>query len=383
MRQDASNRGPAAPDPAGIGRILVRTANWLGDAVLASPALRALRDRFPGARLALLARAPLAPLFAGHPHVDEVILDRRRPGDRSPFGPLRMARHLARHRFDLAVVLSRSIESALTVRLARIPLRAGLACHSRGRLFTHPLPETWERRWERHHAELHLEVVGTLGARGEARDPLVAIPEEARVRAETRLEGIGLGQGEGYLVVHPGASRVERTWRPDGFGRVARQMAEERGWRLLVVGTQEEREICDRTTAAAGPGATPLVGVAHLPELAALHAGASLVLANDSGPMHLAAAVGTPVVGVFGPGDARKTSPLPGGAPSACVSLDFPCSPCRQRFFRECRPEASGRPFCLADLPEERVLEAMRAVTAGRAGSAPHPFPATSSRPQR
>jgi lipopolysaccharide heptosyltransferase II len=358
-----------------VGSILVRTANWLGDVVLASPALRALRRRFPSSRMAVLARAPLAPLFAGHPHVDEVILDRRRPGDPSPLGPIRLSRQLARHRFDLAVVLSRSIESALTIRLAGIPIRAGLACHSRGRLFTHPLPETWERRWERHHAELHLEVAGTLGARGEARDPLVAIPDESQEKAEARLSSHGLDGGAGFLVLHPGASRPERTWRPEGFGRVARELAEERGWGLLVIGTDEEEELCRRTATAAGPRAIALIGEVELAELAALHDRASLVVANDSGPMHLAAAVGTPVVGVFGPGDPRKTSPLPGGAPSACISLSFPCSPCRQRFFRECRPHSSGRPFCLADLPEERVLAAMREVTGPRLEAVPRPLP--------
>jgi lipopolysaccharide heptosyltransferase II len=347
-------------DPASVGRLLVRAPNWLGDVVLALPALEALRRRFASASVTIVAREWAADLLRGHPHVDAVVVDERRRGSGSPLPVLGLARRIARERFDLAVVLSRSFASALAVRLAGVPLRAGLACQGRGALFTHSVRETEGHRLHRHHAEVFLDVARSVGAEGEARHARIVADAADEAAAMRLLVGAGLGPDEPFLAVHPGASRVERTWPAERFGSVARQAGEEHGLRILILGTSDEERVCRLAADAAGAEAACAVGAAGLRTLAAVHAKASLVLGNDSGAMHLAAATGTPVVGVFGPGDPRKTAPLAGDGAFEGVTLAFACSPCRQRFFHECRPADSGRPFCLHDLEEAQVLGAVR-----------------------
>lgn len=350
-------------DPAVVGRVLVRSTNWIGDVVMIAPALRALRRGFPAARLDVLARAGVARAFEGHPLVDEVVVEERRSGSRRHdglAGALRLARELRERRYDLAVILPKSIAAALAPALAGIPRRVGYPTAGRRMLLTHPVPLP-EGADALHHADYFLGPARYLGCPDDDRTLVFAVPEEDRLAAEAFLRERGVRRrrddGRPLIAIHPGASRPERAWAAERFGDLARRLAEG-GARVLVLGGPRDLEAAARVLAAAGPGAVDAARLDSLARMAALVGCCDLFIGNDSGPMHVAAAVGTPTVAVFGPGVPWKTAPYVPASRRREATRHFPCAPCRQEFFRECDPAPSGKPWCLEGVSVEEVFAA-------------------------
>ena len=333
-------------DRGQVRRILVRQVNWLGDAVLTLPTLEALRRRFPGAELALLARGWVGGLFTGHPAVGRVI-ELPAGGALGLAGRWQLARALRAQGFDLAVVLPNSFDAALTPWLAGIGRRVGYGTDGRGWLLTDPLPCP-RRAQGRHQAERYLDLARALGAQGSAELQL-PVPARARQQAEALLRGAGIAAGEAVLAVSPGSiyGRAKR-WPAERFATVADALVERRRARVILVGSAREGAILAEVAARMRQPCVNLAGRTDLPGLAGVLARARLLLANDSGAMHVAAAVGTPVVAVFGPTDADATGPL-GGA-HRILREPVPCSPC---LLRECPIDHR----CMRRLGAERVLQ--------------------------
>ncbi|MGD8376584.1 MAG: lipopolysaccharide heptosyltransferase II [Acidobacteriota bacterium] len=350
----------AGIDPASIRRLLVRSTNWFGDVVMVSPALRALRRGFPDARLEVLARTSVASAYREHPLVDDVIQEERRSGSRRHEGiqgVWRLARELRTRRYDLAVIFPKSIGTALAPALAGIPRRVGYPTAGRGFLLTHrvPLPE---RAAEMHHAEFFLGPATWLGCPVDDRSLLFPVPEEERRKAEAFLRDHPIGGGA-RIAIHPGASRRERAWPAERFAEVAGRLAAE-GASILVLGAEADRAAAATVLRGAGARGIDAVGQGGISRMAALVARCDLFLGNDSGPMHIAAAMGTPTVSVFGPGVPWKTAPFVPADRRREVTRSYPCAPCKQDFFRECDPAPSGKPWCLESIPVEEVLAAVR-----------------------
>lgn len=350
-------RPPSSPLDA--RRILVRGTNWIGDLVLMSPALEAIRHAWPDAHIGLLVRRHLAGAMRPNPNVDQVLEDEGGERLPRPFSTVAQASRLRRHRFDLAILFPRSFETALVAALARIPRRVGWVADGRGPLLTHGRRRTaLDRR--RHHLHQFLEVVSFAGC------PLPAEPaisfhlgqDDRAAASELLREHAGRRP---VVAVHPGASKSPRAWHRERFAAAAQALVEDRGDGLvLLLGGPRERIDCARIAAAVSAPTLNLCGKTTIAQMAALLERSHLLLANDSGPMHLAAALGTPCVPVFGPGTPTRTAPPVGRELCRPVTLDFPCSPCRQKFFRECRPGPWGKPWCLEDLPVAQVVEAGR-----------------------
>jgi heptosyltransferase-2 len=350
-------------DPAEVRRILVRSTNWIGDVVMISPALRALRAGFPAARLDVLARAGVAGAFAAHPLVDEVVTEERRSGSGRHgglTGALRLARELRRRDYDLAVILPKSIAAALAPALARIPRRVGYATAGRGPLLTLrvPVPPGADAI---HHADFFLGPARFLGCPDGDRALAFPVPEEDRQAAERFLREAGVRRrrddGHPLVAIHPGASRPERAWAAERFGELARRLTEG-GARVLVLGGPRDLGAAARVLASAGPGAVNGARLDSLARMAALVSCCDLFIGNDSGPAHVAAAVGTPTVAVFGPGVPWKTAPYVPASRRREATRHFPCAPCRQDFFRECDPAPSGKPWCLEAVSVDEVFAA-------------------------
>jgi heptosyltransferase-2 len=284
--------------------------------VLSLPALAGFRDRLQGAAsagrpegfLAVLAKPAVAPLWALVPGVDQVIILRR--GWRGMRETVRQARA---GRFDFAYVLPKSFRSAWIPFLARIPGRRGLRGHGRDWM----LSETVRLSEAARTGHQTLEMAEVFRVAGEAlgRPPFLAVPEaaslQARHRAEDARARMGLG-GTGPLVgLFPGAARgPSKRWPAGRFAELGRRLADERGWGVLVLGAPADQELAGEVAQAVGPRAVSLAGATELPELVALLQACRGVVANDSGGMHLAAAAGVPVVGLFGLTDPRKTAPV-------------------------------------------------------------------------
>jgi heptosyltransferase-2 len=331
--------------------LLVAQTSFLGDVVLTTPLLTALRARLRPRRLAVLVRPEAASLLEGHPDVDSVVVDDKRAADAGLTGIVRVARRLRREAFDLAISPHRSLRTAIVLAAAGVPRRVGFADSRGAALFHERLPR--DRR--RHDVERNLALVAPFG--GAAGPPRLHVPVHAA--AEARAGGL-VPEGPGPLIgLAPGSAWATKRWHPDGFAAVLRAFRD-RGARVVVLGTSGERPLAEDVVRRAGGGATILAGCTDLAALVAVIDRLALLVANDSAPMHLACARQVPVVAVF-----CATTPAfgygPWGPRSAVVEADLACRPCARHGGRQC---PRGTEDCMRLVAAEAVLAAARALLA-------------------
>ena len=291
------------------GRILVRAPNWLGDLVMSTPGFRALRARFPEARIDALLPAPLAPLLEGAPWFDEVLaLTEPRRSTASLFGDARRLR--ARGAYDLAICIPDSFRSALLLRMAGVRRSVGFRRGGRGPLLQVPLqaPTAWgpKRRVARERFVAHL--VEEVGAPVD--DLSLELHTSARQEeaAAALFAGAGLAPESALAVLAPGASYgPSKCWPAESFAVVGDRL-HERGLEVVVVGSPAEEKLVARVCEAMRAPATPLAGPGcDLGVLKVAMRRAAAVVANDAGARHVAVAFGVPTAVVFGPTDIAKT----------------------------------------------------------------------------
>jgi heptosyltransferase-2 len=344
------------------GALLVRAVNWLGDAVLTTPALGALRSACPGTRIGLAARPPVAELFRHHPDVDEILVYDKAGLHAGAAGMLRMARELRRRRFDAAVLFQNAFDAALLAFLAGIPDRAGYATDGRRMLLTRSVRMTEEIR-RLHHAEYYLRLLSGLGLPVPSSPALrLQVAAEERDAMRKRLEGLGIPAGGRILGINPGATYGSaKRWFPERFAAVADALSEEWKAAVVLMGSAPEKPLASEIASAMRRGSVDLSGRTTVRELMALVASCCFLVTNDSGPMHVAAALGVPLAAIFGPTDWRTTSPWTRRA--RIVRVDVDCSPCLKR-------ECDRGHECMKGVTAEMVVEAARSLMAESAGGA-------------
>ena len=336
---------------------MIRATNWLGDGVMSIPAIEQVRLSFPRAHVAVLARPAVADLYR-QPIIDEVI-----PWTASrDWKDLRsrwvLATELRSRRFDAAILLQNAFDAALVAWLARIPVRIGYSVKRRGLLLTHAVPPPAGGHAPQHQSKRYLELLVRAGV-------ITGMPERARPTLTLAgASGAGrLPQGARWIGLAPGSSNGHaKRWLPGRFAEAASAAAQVLGARIVIFGTREDRDVCARVAAdlaARGNDAVDLSGATDLGELIALTAACDAVLANDSGSMHVADALGVPTVAVFGPTCERSTGPT--GPHSAAVRHQVECSPC---LLHECPIDHR----CMRGVSAARVAEELvRVAAAGRA----------------
>ena len=327
-------------------RILVRLPNWVGDVVMATPALAALRAAHPAAEIVAEGRPYLAGLVRGVPSVDAFLPEVR--------GTLARSRALRARRFDLAVLLPDSMRSALAPFLARIPVRAGYARDPlRRALLTHALPplRSAGRRVPISMIERYLRITRRLGCPDGDTRPALAVDAVACEAVAKRLAEAGLAPGERTLVVTPGASfGSSKLWPPAHFAAACDEIARRYGLAVVLApGPGEEalaqqiaRTMHERALVLAEPPTS-------LAELVALVAGAALHLGNDTGPRHIAVALGIPTIVLIGPTDPRHTAHQLHR--QRVLREPVPCSPCG---LKTCPIDQR----CMTRIAPERVVAA-------------------------
>ena len=351
-------------DPPQIRRILVREVNWVGDAVLTLPALEALHARFPRAEITLLARPWVGGLFAGHPAVDRIIGYPSEDAHRGVRGRWRLTRELKGGRFDLAVLFPNSLDAALTPWLAGIPRRVGYPTDGRGWLLTHPVPSR-STGLARHQVERYVAIVRALGGDGTL-SPRLPVTEEARRKSDELLREEGIASTGPLVALNPGSVYGSaKRWPADRFAVLADSLVESRGATILLIGSGGERPVLNQVAAQMRRPAMNLGGRTDLVALVGVLERARLMLSNDTGAMHVAAAVGTPVLAVFGPTDPVATGPL--GRCDRVVRVPVRCSPC---LLRECPIDHR----CMTGVTVEEVLHEAQALldAADASGLTPH-----------
>ncbi len=310
-------------------RIVVRCPNWVGDLIMAIPALRALREGFPGAEIALLLKPHLAELMAGSPWHDRVIPLEIYGASRRRGRLARAARELRAERFDLGVVLPNSFSAAWILWRAGVPRRAGYARNGRSLLLTDRLPPPREggvivpAPMQRY----YLDLVARLGCPSRGTElSLFVTAEESKVIAE-RLAGTVLAETRPLVAVAPGASfGASKQYPPERFAAAADAVLEKHGGAaILLPGPGEEREARAVAGAMRGRAAVIWPPVTLGPFKAAL-ARSALLLTNDAGARHIAEALGVPHVVMMGPTDRRYSAMSERHA--IVLRRDVPCGPC-------------------------------------------------------
>jgi lipopolysaccharide heptosyltransferase II len=364
-------RAPPAPDR--VRRVLVIRLDLLGDVVMSLPAVRALRVRYPQAHLTMLVLPFARGLLEGCPDLDDTLtLDTnalRRPLSLARALPdlLRTLRDLRRRRFDVIVSLSGRTAGAVAL-LAGAPCRVGYAGEGYPFAFTLPVPGYRFHR-PAHEVEYDLALTRALGCPEVERRPRLVVP----AWADAFVAGLLPQDGAPLVALHPGATNGSaKRWPTARWAALASELVGA-GRRVALVGSAGDRALTQpiarqATQSGAPPGAVlDLAGrTPHLLHLAALLARASALVSGDSGPVHIAVAVGCPVVELFGPTDPRTYGPLD---PEAVVLRQpLPCSPC----YDNTRPAECpfGNPACMQLFPVEQVRRAVERTLARRAAVA-------------
>jgi len=368
------------PEQATSRTILVMMLGDIGDVLLATPALRRLREAYPQATITAMTKPTTigalrhSGLADGFLPVEKHLFDSPRALLRPSvaWGLLRFVRDLRRRRFDTVVLLHHlvtvwgTVKFALLILATGAPARAGLD-NGRGRFLTH---RTRDLGFDAaHESEYWLRVVDALTpspslprqreGEGVRAVPTFVVPEVARAAAGILLREAGLDSDRPLLAVHPGsgAYSVARRWFPERFAAVADELAGRRGLGVVVVGSADERALGEEVVGHMRHPAVNLAGRTSLDELGDVLRRCALLVGNDSGVAHLASAVGTPVVAVFGPFNHHTWQPL-GRSVVVRATPALPCMPCVNRGFERGYPEGCPPRYCLREVTPAMVVAA-------------------------
>ena len=307
-------------------KILIRATNWLGDAVMSLPAIRAVHEALPGAHLTVLARPAVADIYARERVIDGVMLY---TGSRR-----QTAAELRRESFDCAILLPNSFDAALLIWMARIPRRIGYRRDGRRWLLTDAIPPPDPGEIPRHQRFYYLELLHRAGVIHEypaCQEIRLDGCDAARESGQAGLRAAGM---EGPVVgVSPGAAYGDaKRWLPERFAEAAARVAGAHGAAVALFGSAVERPLCEsivESIRAAGVAVRNFAGETTLRQFIDLAAACRIFLTNDSGAMHIASALGVPTVTVFGATDETATGPT--GKWARIVREPVECAPCLLR----------------------------------------------------
>jgi heptosyltransferase I len=364
--------------------ILLIKLSALGDVVHTLPALNKLRARYPKARIDWLVASDIAELLRSNPAINTVIEFPRdqwsTPWGWAPYAnAARLIATLRAAQYDLVIDLQGQLRSAIFAFSSGAPVRIGFDKPRRDvwQTLERSIPEeakkhAWqgarEGSWlaythhialptlDLHPVERYLGVSPLLGLDDAAPDFSFPIPQEAVTRIDALLDYYDIGKTKPLVAIAPGTNWDTKQWRRSGFAEVARHLLQ-KGFAVVLMGSEGERALCDEIAKLA-PGAVGLAGETTLTELAALTRRATICVSNDSGPMHLAVALGRPVIGLFGPTDPVWAGPY--GRGDAVLRVELACSPCYLRELSRC-PNGHA---CMEDLAPAKVIERAEAFIA-------------------
>lgn len=301
--------------------LLIRLSS-LGDIVLTSPAIRAVRKHFPNARISMLVASQSADLLTENPHLDEVLQFDRHAKDKDTAEMIRLARVLRERQFDLSIDFQRKFRTSLLGYLSGAKCRVGYH-RPNGLLCSVRVPDSSVHAIDRYFALLH--AVGI-----EARDRALELflTESDRTYAQDIMEKQGIDDDKLTVGLFPGAGWKLREWMPDRFAAIGDRLVKDFGAQVVIFGGPHEYQLANCVIDLMTEQATSFAGNHQIRQLAALIERCNLFLTNDTGPMHIAAALRTPTVALFGPGNHIRFQPL--DSIHTTIRHDVPCNPCKQ-----------------------------------------------------
>lgn len=331
-------------------RILIVRTDRIGDVVLSTPVIKAVRASYPGGFLAMMVSPQALEIVDSNPYLNEVIsFDKNKI--KGLFRSIGFAQRLRNGHFDMAIVLHPTVRVHIMLWLAGIKTRVGLD-RKWGFLLTKRIAHK-KQCGEKHEIDYTLDVARAAGIDTETKELFVPVKKENRTKVENILKENGFGQAEDFVVIHPAASCPSKRWPAERFAIVANAIADTFHKRVIIVAGLNDKTIGQQVREASGSDVLDLSGDLSIGELAALLEKARLLISNDSGPVHIAVALGIPVVAIFGrsqPGlSFKRWGPI--GENDAVLYKDMGCLEC---LAHECRLEFK----CLTAIEPDEVIEA-------------------------
>ncbi len=342
-----------------VKNILCIRLDTIGDVLMTTPAIRALKESSPKRQITLLTSSAGAATASLVPEIDSVIVYdapwlKATAPRRNSSPEYDMADKLRSLQFDAAVIFTvysqNPLPSAFLCYLADIPLRLAHCHENPYQLLTHWVKDPEPENYVRHEVRRQLDLVATVGCKINDERMSLQTSQEALTLVQNILQKLGIKQEQPWVVIHPGATAASRRYPPESFASVARNLILDKGIQVIFTGTEPEQSLVAEIQAAMGIASYSLVGSLNLGELAALIAIAPVLIANNTGPVHIAAAVGTPVVDLYALTNPQHT---PWGVPHRVLFHDVPCKYC----YKSICPEEHHN--CLRLVTPESVVNAV------------------------
>ncbi|WP_028584387.1 lipopolysaccharide heptosyltransferase II [Desulfogranum mediterraneum] len=320
------------PLPQDPEKILIRSTNWIGDAVMTTPAVRTIREHFPDSEISLLVLPWVSDVFRHSPRVDRLISYDRQGRHQGVGGTVRLGRELGRERFDCAILLQNAFEAAFLARVARIPVRAGYTTDGRSLLLSHRVRKRPDIH-TRHQVFYYQEMVAGLGMSPGANALELFIPAEISRQAREKLEQLsgGVFADRPLVGLNPGAAYgPAKRWPAEKYAALAARIVTELDGQVVVFGTAADNEAARQIQQAVDhpERVIDVTAKTDLIEAMAMIELCQAFVTNDSGLMHVAAALKVPLVAIFGSTDHIATGPF--SQRSSVIRRPLACSPCKQ-----------------------------------------------------
>ena len=351
-------------DKSSISKILVRATNWVGDVVMTLPALEAIKKTFPSSSIAVLAKPWVLPLFENHPAVNEVISFKKGEGAFTGFSEiLRTVSLIRKKRFDLAILFQNAFEAAALAFFGNVRYRIGYNTDGRGFLLTHSVLRT-EEVLKFHQTDYYIYLLRAMGWQPDFTDhgnpdprsgfPSVFLAREYTEKGRIIIESNGMNTNDFLIGLNPGAIfGGAKRWPADRFAKIGDLAVENWGAKVLVLGSKNETDICRNLCSSMTRKALNLCGRTSLGEAMGIIGLCRFFVTNDSGLMHIAAALGVPTIAIFGPTDHVATGPR--GPSTKIIRHDTRCAPCL-------KPECPDDHRCMLSIEPEEVWEEMKTM---------------------
>jgi len=349
-------RGGRPIDKTKIRRILIRPSNWVGDVVMNIPTIEAVRENFPESTISVVARPWVTPLLENHPAVDQVLPFRKGNDHLSRiFEIIRVAGRIRRKEFDLAILLQNAFEAAFLTYLGGINLRVGYNTDRRGFLLSHAVIRDNEVL-SLHQVEYYLYILRSMGWDAKSTDPRVFVADSDKKAIESVLAAAGIGRDHALIGLSPGAVfGPAKQWPAERFAAIGDWAAQRWGAKAVVMGSEGDQDICTEVNELMKHGSLNLCARTTLGEVMALIQRCHYFVTNDSGLMHIGAALHVPMVAIFGSTDPIATGPRSRNARIVRHSVD--CAPCL-------KPECSSDYRCMLSIEPDEVWREMEYLRA-------------------
>lgn len=322
----------------------------MGDVILSLPAIRAVRKAFPGAYIAVMVQPRMDDLLKGNPHIDEVIVYDKNKKQKGIFNNISFIKQLRSKRFDTALILHTTKRINLICFLTGIPKRIGYARGKADFLLTDKIAYT-KKLGEKHEAEYSLDILRYLGIEPEFSLPFIYVRNDDEKKADVLLKSLNIGRGEKFAVLHPGASCVSKMWPLENFAKAGDMLIEYLKIKVMINLAPDQAALGEKVRGMMSNKPVFFCDPTTLGVLAALFKKASLVISNDSGPVHVASGVGTPVISIFGRNQ-KGLSPVrwrPLGDKAIAIHKDVGCTDC---LAHDCKKDF----LCLREITVEEVF---------------------------